>query len=413
MIQKRLSALLKQRVSSTTIKLLILPIGLSMMSTAAVAQWRVEPLVRLAIDFNDNPFQSIGTEDGSESGYIAEGSVNVGYASETTDFSITPQFRSRAYGGDADLDSDDQFLRAQFNHITPRADFRVRTSYDRQSVRTAERADTDFDIDTPDDIDTGDTGRIDIRDRRERLRFSPSLLYRFSDVSAVSARVDYNDVRYDESLQGSLIDYADTRLEVGYRRSFTPRNTGIILASYRNYQTDEGSNEIDGIGFNVGFDRQLSATTRLRATAGLEDTEVFAGDSEVEWVANVSVARRLETTTLLAQYRRNINASGSGRLGARDSINLNFVRDLSEKASAGIGARVYSTDSIGTGLAGIDERSYVQLRSQFTWRFTEAFSVEANYRYTFIDRAALVESSNGNQVTIWFSYRPQPFTPSR
>ena len=380
---------------------------------SANAEWFFAPTLRAGGDFNDNPFQSIGTETPSESGYIAEASARFQYESQTSEFYIDPRVRTRNYGSNSELNSDDQFLRMEFNRDTPLTNFRIRTNYNRESVRTAERADTDFDIEDPDDIGNIDTGRTDLRDRRERLQITPSFLYRFTDVSAVSARLDYNDVRYDEAFQGQLTDYADTRLELAYRRSWTPRNTAIIGASFRNYQTDQGNNETDGIGFNLGFDRQISQTTRFRATAGLEDTEVLNADNEVEWVANVSLARRLETTNLIVQYRRSIAASGSGRLGARDSVNLNFTRTLSDKISAGIGARVYETRAVGGNLAGFDERAYVQLRSQFTWFLTEAFSIEANYRYTFLDRESLNESSNANEITLWFSYRPQQFSLSR
>lgn len=377
------------------------------------AEWSIAPLIRVAGDFNDNPYLSIFTDFGSESGYIAEGSLNVGYASETTDFSITPRLRSRSYASQPDLDSDDQFLRMVFRHDTALTNFQFRTNYSRESVRTAERADTNFDIIDPDEIVADDTARIDIRDRRERLQLAPSLLYHFSDVSAISARLDYWDVRYDEAFQGQLVDYVDTRLNIAYRRAFTPRNTGILAATYRNYQTDRGTNETNGVGFNVGFDRNITETTRFRATAGLENTEVANNDNEVDWVANVSLARRLETTSLLAQYRRSISASGSGRLGARDSINLNFTRDLNERISSGIGARVYQTTGINSGIVAFDERSYVQLRSQFTWHLSQTFSIEANYRYTWLARESEIESSNANEITIWFSYEPQPMIRSR
>jgi len=52
MIQKRLSSVLKRRVMSV---LLVAPIGLSFGSSTQAAEWRIEPLLRAAADFNDNP----------------------------------------------------------------------------------------------------------------------------------------------------------------------------------------------------------------------------------------------------------------------------------------------------------------------------------------------------------------------
>lgn len=398
----------------TPISTIVVVIAAGALSTAEGAEWRLEPVVRVAGDFDDNPFLSIRTDaDENASGYIVEGAAKVTYAADRTNFTLTPRVRSRQYDEDLDLDSDDQFLTMNFATQTLSTDFRLRGNYSRESTRTAERADTNFDIEDPEEIPEDDSGRVGIRDRRERLVLSPSVLYRLSNVSAISARVDYQDVDYDEAFIGILTDYVDTRLNLTYSRAFSSRNTGIIGATYRTYDTDDNVSSVDGVGFNIGFDRRISQTTRLRARAGLEDTEFVNADNEMAWIADISLSRQLETINLLAQYRRSVSASGSGQLGARDSINLNFTRDLNDRFSAGLGARIYSTNAVNRTAFDFDDRDYVQLRSQFTWRVTEVFSIEANYRYTVLDRASLGESSNSNEVTIWFSYQPRPVIRSR
>ena len=118
-----------------------------------------------------------------------------------------------------------------------------------------------------------------------------------------------------------------------------------------------------------------------------------------------SLTQRLELITLVAQYKRSINASGSGRLTARDALNLRFTRRLSDKLSAGLGVRAYTTTDL-SDILDFTERDYVQLRSRFTWNFSSAFAVEADYRYTFTRRTSLSESANSNSVILWFVYRP-------
>jgi len=383
-------------------------------STTEAAEWRIEPVLRVAGDFDDNPYLSIRTDlDENASGTIVEGSANIAYAAERTDFSFTPRFRSRSYGSDVDLDSDDQFLRMNFTTRTRSTDFRIRGDYSRESTRTAERADTDFDVEDPSDIPEDNSGRVGIRDRRERFVLQPSILFRVSDVSALNARMDYYDVRYDEAFRGTLTDYTDNRLTLSYSRAFSPRNTAILAASYRKFETASSTESVDGVALNVGFDRRFTETTRLRAMVGLEDTELVGADNEMSWVADVSLFQQLETTTLLAQYRRSVSASGVGQLGARDSVNLNFTRDLNDTITAGLGARVYVTSAVNTTSQNFDDHDYVQLRSQLIWNVSEVFSVEADYRYTFLDRESLGESSNSNQITIWFNYVPRPMIRSR
>ena len=247
---------------------------LATMSAVEAAEWRFEPELRLAADFDDNAYLSIRTDIESETGYILEGSAKFSYASDTTDFFITPILRTRDYGSKSDLNSDDQFLRTNFRHNTETSDFRIRARYDRESVRTAERADIDFDVLDPDEIPENDTGQVTLQDRRERFQITPSYLYRVTGDSSIGLQLDHSDVRYDESLAGSLTDYTDTRVNASYRHRWSARNTGVLTGTFRNYQTDRGTNEVSGVGLNVGLDRALSETAHFRITVGYENTEV-------------------------------------------------------------------------------------------------------------------------------------------
>ena len=141
----------------------------------------------------------------------------------------------------------------------------------------------------------------------------------------------------------------------------------------------------------------------IMALIGIEKTDQLLGDKDPHWVGDLSYVRGQETTRLLAQIRRQISASGTGLLSVRNEFNLRFTRDLTEKFAAGLGARAYETQTLSTGDT---IRNYVQLHAQILWRFSSAFSVQANYRHTVIDRAIIGESANSNRFTLWFSYQP-------
>jgi hypothetical protein len=398
-------------IGSWTIMLVVAAVA-----TPAVnaAEWRLEPWVRVAVDLNDNPFLSIRTDNvETASGYIVEAAAKVAYASDKTNFYIVPELSSRKYGADAALDSNDKFLNLLYSHDTRSTNFRIRAEYNDESVRTSEILDTDFSVVNPDDIPDTDTGRISVRGRRTIGQVVPSFKYRLSDVSEASLTVDFIDVRYDDIFLGLLTDFTDTRANLTYRRKWSARNAVLLNGTFRNYRTNQGLNQVKGIGFNVGFERALTESSYFRAIIGAEETEISNNATDLNWVANVSYVRRRETTTLLAQYRRTISASGSGALSIRDSFNLNFTRRLSDLISAGIGARIYATNPVEVAISSIDERDYVQLRAQLIWHLSSAFSVEANYRYSFLDRVSLGESANYNQVTLWLNYIPTAFVRSR
>jgi hypothetical protein len=366
------------------------------------AEWRIEPLIRVAGDFDDNAVLTPRTDvDADISGYIIDASAKFAYSSEITNFFVTPTLRSRDYG-DPFFDSDDQFLGFNFDRNTQSGNFRIRGNYDRQSVRTAERSDADLEIEDPDEIPDDDTGRIASRNTRETLRLWPAWTYRMSEISSFSARLNFTDTSYDDRIPGVYTDYSNARADLSYQRRWSPRNTAILNGFYREYMPELGDDGT-GFGFQAGFQRSLTEKTQLRALAGVE---------EINWVADVSLSRRLQTITLLAQYRRSISGGGSGTLYARDAINLNFTRRLNERISAGLGVRAYQTTAL-ENTVNFDERDYLQLRAQVTWNMTQTWSLEANYRYTFSDRELLGESASSNNVTVWLTYRPTPIIRSR
>jgi len=313
------SEALRRSAGFCTIALII---SLGAMSSVEAAEWRFEPVLRIAGDVDDNPFLSTRTDDvETESGYIAEVSAKIAYASDKSDFFITPTFRSSDYGTGSELNADDQFLNMNFTHNTEYTNFRIRGSYEREAVRTAERADTDFDVEDPDDILEDDSGRVLVQGRRERARIAPSFLYRLSGVSALGLQVDYTDVRYEDTFAGLLTDYTDGRVSASYRRAWSPRNTAIVTATHRIFKPDRAGDEVNGAGLMVGVDRQISETSRFRLTVGFENTEVGDNTSEVNPVGDVSFVQRGKTTTLLVQYRRSI----IDRLIARQPNDTNSI----------------------------------------------------------------------------------------
>ena len=374
--------------------------------TAAQAQWTFEPIAKVGVEKDDNATLSIRTDDVRDvTGILYDLNVRFDYRSPITSFFITPQIISRNYSDDPDLDSDDIFVKSVYRRDMQSSMIRVRLEYDDQSARTAERADADLEVDDPGDIPDDDTGRVRFNGRRERIRIRPEWHYEFSNAMSLGVDMMYVDTSYDEELQPFLDDYTDAHLAVSLNRVFTERTTGIILARGRNFKVAEGGSETTGVGLLAGFDSALSQTSTLSALFGIEDADSDISKTDPNFVADVSYRRRLQTVNFLAQYRRSLSASGSGKLSVRDSVNLNLSRLLSEKVTAGLGVRTYQTNSLDDVLT-IDERTYVQLHAQFTWNITTNFSTEFDYRYTFQDRSVLAESANSNQVTVWFAYKP-------
>jgi hypothetical protein len=370
-------------------------------------EWTFDPIVRVGAEIDDNANLSIRTDEEVEiTGYTADLTTRLDYLSSVTNFYVAPRVRWRKFD-ESEFDSTDLFLRLNYRYRTRASTFAVRASAEREAVRTAERADTDLDIDDPGDITNDDSGLVQLGGDRDKIRIRPSWQYRFSNTFAMMAAIDYFDIAYDDVFLDLLVDYTDARGEIGFSRALSDRTTGLIIGTVRRFENSDNVLEFDGYGAMVGFERAISETTSFRALIGVDSANFDADnvDDETAVVADVSLTRQLETIRMLAQYKRSITASGTRVPTIRDNFNLNFSRRLSERIDAGLGARVYRTELIsGVGDAG---RDYVQLTARLGWNLSPIFLLEFELRHTILDRGGVLgESADSNQAAFWFVYRP-------
>jgi hypothetical protein len=363
--------------------------------------WRFGPEVAVGYEYDDNAELTIRTDDVVElNGILAEASVDVDYLSETTKFSFDPLVRRRNYPGDEEFNATEIDARLRYEYEGLKSGWRIDGRYNRAPVRNAERVDQDFDSTDPDDIPDDDTGLVQFGGNRERLSIRPSWSYRWTDVSSTSVKINYRDVSYDETFV-FLVPYTDTTVLGDYRRRLSQKSTGFIEGSLRRYDGDDDT-EFDTFGIGIGFESQLTPKIQMHTRVGAERVESpLTGISETRPVGDLTFIRRLETIRLLAQYRRSVSSTGSGNMSERDSININFTRDLTERFGAGLGVRSYLNKPIilsgGTG-PGF-ERRFLQLTGLFTWNITKSLSLRTSYRYTVSNREVQGESANSNQFT--------------
>ena len=396
------------RLSPISLLLCIALLAALLTDSVQAQDWRFEPIVKFGVEYDDNATLRIRTdEEVVLEGLLLDIRADINYVSPTTSFFLQPRALLRNYPNEPDFDTDDYFLRSLFRHRGESSTIGFRVTYDQQAIRTAERDISDLEIDDPTELTDDDTGLVLFFGSRNKLRISPYWNYRLSNVSSIGADIDYYDVRYADFFAGFLSDYTDARLNLNYRRNFSSVFAGLLTVTARKFDTSVELSDITGSGLQVGFERELSEKMQLTVMIGVEDTDHESVETDPEVVGNVTLIRNLETIRLLARYRRSIAATGAGRLSVRDSINLNFRRRLSEKIIAGLGVRAYQSRGIG-GLPSIDDRNYIQLQSSFLWYLTQSMVIEADYRYTILDRTELDGGrSNSNQINLWFVYQPR------
>ena len=390
--------------------LLILCMAISVIASpdSALAQdWRFEPKFKVGGELDDNATMDSRTDEEVElSGYLIDASADIKYNSPKTSFFVQPRVLVRNYNDDVVFDSDDYFLRSTFRRQTKSSTVGFRFNYDLQSVRNGERLDSDLEIEDPDEITNDDTSRLLRIGNRTKWRMSPYWVYQLSNLSSIGADFNYVDTQYDDVFAGILTDYSDARLSLNYRRSLSNVTTWGISLTGHTYDSESLAEEINGYGLLARMEHALSEKTRVAASIGFEETDESGGETGSKVVGIVRLTRNLETIRLFAEYRRSVHGSGAGTVSVRDSLNVNFRRRLSEKITAGLGVRAYQTDALSRTIGG-ENRNYIQLQSNLTWYLSRSFVIEANYRYTVVDRdVALGGHANSSRVSLWFIYQP-------
>lgn len=375
---------------------------------SAVAQdWRFEPTIAVGAEYDDNATLDIRTDEEVElEGYLVDLRALISYSSPKSRFSFEPIWRSRNYSDEPDFDSDDVFLTSRYAYTGNANSFGFRVNFDDQAIRTAERSDSDLDIEDPEEIPENDSGRTFRNGTRENWRFVPYWRYQISDASSFGATMRYVDASYKDQVVQTLNDYTDLRLNLDYKHRVSAVTALVYGLTARDYESDSADAGIKGYGIFGGFDRAMSSTIQMKARIGVEKTDTPNVETDPEVVGSIGLTRNIKTINLFAEYRRSIQASGTRSLSIRDQINLNFRRRLSEKISAGLGARAYKSRGFGDG-SSIDDRNYVQLHASVLWYLKPTFTIETEYRYTVLDRlGAISEGSNSNRVNLWFTWQP-------
>ena len=394
------------------ISIIVLVLVLSAPATYA-QQTTLEPVLRVGYELDDNATLSIFTiEEPEITGILLDASARFGYRSPKTKLTATARILDRNYD-EEEFDHTDEFFDFRYDYRGQSSRFQFRGSYGNELVRTGERLDTNFDVEDPSEIPDDTTGIVAISDERERVDIVPTYTYDISDVSTLGMVIRYSDVSYARQFAGLLNDYTNVRASLNFGRSLSARNTVLFGLTSGRYEAD-GSDPVTGFGINGGLQRLLSEKTTLRMIVGVVNTETIDGSGSIDPVGEITLTRRLETINLLAQYRRVVSGGGTGNLTARDIININFTRELTERVSAGIGVRAYSTTALREEAGNpFDERDYVQLRAAVAWNLSRTLSFEVSYRYTVLDRVNLGESGNSNNITLWFNWQPSGYSSAR
>jgi len=250
---------------------------LSVISTAALkaAEWRAEPSVYLSAQYNDN-VRMLAEDNNPLASPAYTLDPRIIFSGEEQylwDLSVDARGKVTRFQDIEDADSDNVFFEFDGGKQTERSDWRLKTSFERNS-----NFDTDFDTESP------DAGLLNDHTERKAATVSPSVSWSMSESSEISFNLISTDVSYDEVIDPRLKNYDTDSFSFNAFWRITQSHQLGFTSSYIEYESPAANfsydqtilqldysytiNQVSSISLSVGGRRLNSVTTVHVACVG-------------------------------------------------------------------------------------------------------------------------------------------------
>ncbi|CAN5294027.1 hypothetical protein BH24PSE2_BH24PSE2_12750 [soil metagenome] len=401
--------------------------ALALPLTAAAGDGYFLPQVSAESRYNDNwRLQPDNREQIDALGAYFDARATFGTRTPRSDVSITPRLRSSYFSDSIDddrLGSDDQFLSLNAYTASEQARWTFAGDYSNESVLTSELSDVDIDDPT---VDTGDTGRLDVRNERERIVVRPSWAYTYSPKTSFGSGYRFVDVSYDNELVTRQVDYTDHQVDAYLGRQINPRTLLTTRVFASRFEADQIDNETDSLGLNFELARQM--TQRVRGSLNLGAQRIDAefrnpatgmptSESNTAFLFGAGLRREVsEVSNWIAELSRRVNPNGTGFVVQTDQLLLSYRHAFSPRLRGNIGTRVFRIRSLEDDVnVNFVDRDYARLEGGLDWALTQTWSIFGRYSYTrqefdrgIDDATGMIpagEEATANAISVGITYR--------
>jgi hypothetical protein len=369
------------------------------------AEWELNPRIEAGVVYDDNyRLTRPGTEI-DVTGPMADVAFELRALMPTSEFSITPRVRATYFPDSSDLDSVDYFTSLNWQHRGQRVNSRLRGEISQQDIVTAEQPDAQDGGDLG-DPDFGDSGRTLVDNRRLLAELRPSFDFDLSERRLLTLEAGYTDVRFDDQIAGSQVDFSISSISGGWVTRFSPTHSFTVRLRGTRFDIDTRDSAA-GYGAEVQWDKRTREDTRWYLRLGGQSVETQFGDQENAWLAGAGTNWILGRNELFLDASRNVGPSSSGFLVTRDQLRLRWTRAITPRLSLLAGLRgTHDQDFEDTPLSTFGERTYASSDVGVQWRWQEEFSLRAQYDYTWQEFADAAQASKSSGLMVSILYQP-------
>ncbi len=356
-------------------------------SFAGGAEWKIQPTLGFAAEYNDNIRLSTDNEVSSAVGIFSPGSV-FSVETPTSGASGELRFDFRRYEADSNLDDNN-------------SRFSLRTHHDLERSRLG--LDLDFIKDTTLDSQLEATGVVLGRVKRQTIDASPNWTWSFDERTRLTARYTYSDVEYKNAGQSGFVNYTLNSGRLSLTRALSERTTATVELSRTRSDND---NDVKSTNTNLqaGAEHRFSETLSATLFAGVRRTEVdysqtsfipiFSGgtiigfvplsqgvsNSDLGYVFSGSVTKTFLRGEISFSASRDISNNINGTPIEVDRFGWTNLYRFSETLSGNLNLAFYNSqtnNSVSTNL----NRDYYTIEPRINWQFEQFWTLSGSYRY--------------------------------
>lgn len=361
-------------------------------STAVInaAEWKTEPSIFLKTEYNDNVTMLADTvEAESSTGFTIQPRIKLaGEELFLWDMAIDAIGKITRYQDIEDADSENVFFVFDGGKQTERSDWRLNTSFERNS-----NFDTDFDTENP------DAGLFDDHTERKTASVSPSVKWSMSEASQIVFSVISTDVSFDEVTNNNLqnYDYDSASLnaywlvqqnhQLGFTGTYSEYDSPEADFSYKQnvFQVDYTYtiNEISNVNISLGQRKLDSTLTDVTVQCEVNGELIPIGDISTNGVCPATVGNIFTGIFPVTPVLDDISNEDDGLV-----INVSYFSKSETASHSFFGGRKIIPSSFGSAQ---EERSATY---QFNINNTERLSTSLTISGSDTETVSGVDSSN-------------------
>jgi hypothetical protein len=266
------------------------------------------------------------------------------------------------------------------------------------------------------------TGVILAFTQRNLWTASPSWTHNLTERTDLVAGYQFSDATYENGLRLGLVDYQVHAGSAGLSYQVADKSQVQLMGVATRFLASQVNLETNIFGGQASLNHEFSETFSVKLEAGsrfITNIQQFGPQSLSDhtwvWVANATIRKQLERTSVTFDASRAINPSGFGLLLETDRIGVTIGHQLTENLSASITGQALVSSGVATvgSSASFPQQRYMSAQPKLTWKINDWWGAEAWYSYGRHDVDSLNITAMSNAMSVAITYTPVKFSVGR